>query len=179
MSTFQYSLIHPEICDPFSWMNEFTGNVKDEYISSDEEPNFSDLYYVKQLGSLNLDSQDNEDLYDLPSPIPLLRMTATNEYCPSFKVQMETIYGLKKGKKYSFVENYSLLYSISNKRKYKNKTKKTIGVFDEYVDTNIFRFLVNDVPYLVNRRNFETKIRGYNVDFQELREPTVPLKPLP
>jgi hypothetical protein len=94
---------------------------------------------------------------------------------------MENIYGLKKGKKYCFDENYSLLYKKNennnknkknNKNKRNKKTKKTFGIFDGYVNTDIFRFIVNDKPYLVNRRNFSAQ-------GNQLREPTVPLKPLP
>jgi len=67
---------------------------------------------------------------------------------------------LKKGKKYCFDENYSLLYKKNkndNRNNKNKKTKKTFGIFDGYVNTDIFRFIVNDKPYLVNRRNFSAQ----------------------
>jgi hypothetical protein len=185
MSVPQFSLIHPDLCDPFGWMDTYVNSDSDTdssiYSYSEDSIDFSDLYYVKQLGSLNLDSIDHDDLYELSSPIPQLHKTGSNNCYPDFEIQMENIYGLKKGKKYCFDENYSLLYKKNknnniNKNNNKNnknkKTKKTFGIFDGYVNTDIFRFIVDEKPYLVNRRNFSAQ-------GNQLREPTVPLKPLP
>ena len=176
MSVPQFSLIHPDLCDPFDWMDTYVNNDSDTdssiYSYSEDSIDFSDLYYVKQLGSLNLDSiDDNDDLYELSSPIPQLHKMGYNNNYLDFEIQMENIYRLKKGKKYCFDENYSLLYkknenNKNNKNNKKNennknnknkKTKKTFGIFDGYVNTDIFRFIVNDKPYLVNRRNFSAQ----------------------
>jgi len=173
MSVPLFSLIHPNLCDPFGWMNTYVESDNSINNCNEDSIDFSDLYYVKQLGSLNLDSiDDQDDLYELSSPIPQLHKTGSNNFHLDFEIQMEKIYGLKKGKKYYFDENYSLLYKKNNKNNKNKKTKKTFGIFDGYVNTDIFRFIVNEKPYLVNRRNFSAQ---ENL----LREPTVPLKPLP
>jgi hypothetical protein len=171
MSVPQFSLIHPDLCDPFGWMDTYVNSDSDSdtdssiYSYSEDSIDFSDLYYVKQLGSLNLDSIDDvdDDLYELSSPIPQLYKTGSNNNYPDFEIQMENIYGLKKGKKYCFDENYSLLYkknennNKNNKNNKNKKTKKTFGIFDGYVNTDIFRFIVDEKPYLVNRRNFSAQ----------------------
>lgn len=176
MSVPQFSLIHPDLCDPFGWMDTYVNSDSDTdssiYSYSEDSIDFSDLYYVKQLGSLNLDSIDDvyDDLYELSSPIPQLHKTGSNNNYPDFEIQMENIYGLKKGKKYCFDENYSLLYkknennnknkknkNRNNKNNKNKKTKKTFGIFDGYVNTDIFRFIVDEKPYLVNRRNFSAQ----------------------
>lgn len=159
MSVPQFSLIHPELCHPFGWMDNYVNSDSDGSIDSYSEDSidFSDLYYVKQLGSLNLDSKDDDDLYELSSPIPQLHKMGSNNYYPDFEIQMKNIYGLKKGKKYCFVENYSLLYKKNNRNNKNKKTKKTFGIFHGYVNTDIFRFIVNEKPYLVNRRNFSAQ----------------------
>jgi hypothetical protein len=156
MSVPQFSLIHPDLCDPFGWMDTYVNSDSDTdssiYSYSEDSIDFSDLYYVKQLGSLNLDSIDDvyDDLYELSSPIPQLHKTGSNNNYPDFEIQMENIYGLKKGKKYCFDENYSLLYKKNennnkNKKNNKNnknnknkKTKKTFGIFDGYVNIVFF-----------------------------------------
>jgi len=161
MSVPQFSLIHPDLCDRFGWMDNYVNSNSDSdniNISSDGDSiDFSDLYYVKQLGSLNLDSKDDDDLYEISSPIHQYHKTFSNNNYPDFEIQMENIYGLKKGIKYCFVENYSLLYKRNKKNNKTKKTKKTFGIFDGYVNTDIFRFIVNEKPYLVNRRNFSTE----------------------
>jgi hypothetical protein len=173
MSQIQYSLVLPENCNTDNWMDSYFSK-NDDYISSDEDEYsdqdsdiFSNLSYTKQLGSLNLDSYDE---YECLSPRPLFRMNALNEYCPPFETQMEKKYQLKKGTTYRFVEYYPLLYSNTNIKNSEIKTKKIIGIFDEFVNIDIFRFIVNGIPYLTNRRNFEKNIFGYNWDYEEVSD---------
>lgn len=158
-----------------NWLDDYYHPVKNDNSSSNDVVDYSHLSYVKQLGSLNCDSNDDLDYdldldYDiennLPSPRPLFRMNAANEFSPPFKTQMEKLYNLKEGKTYSFLEKYPLNYSKNKKEL--NINNKVIGVFQEYVDKDIFRFIIDGVPYLTNRRNFEKRIRGYTVEFEEV-----------
>jgi hypothetical protein len=167
MSQFQYSLRLPEECNSEIWMDNLFVNVDDDYVSSDEESEkFSDLYYTKKLSSTRLDSNDE---IKISSPTPLFRMNALNEYSPPFEVQMENKYLLKKGNIYSFVEFYPLSQLNKNTEIYNEiEIKRIVGKFDKYVDIDTFRFIVDGVLYLTNRRNFEKNIRGYSSDFEEV-----------
>jgi len=145
--------------------SEFFQKIEKENNENNKDSlDYSNLSYVKQLGSINIDEYDVDDTIDFP--YPLFRMNVLNEYSPPFKEQMEKLYTLKEGKKYKFVEKYPLQNST-----YKNNSEnknKLIGIFHEYVDKNIFRFIVNGLPYLTSRKNFERRIKGWDVEFEEI-----------
>jgi len=163
MSTVQYSLRLPEECNSTSWMDELQMPVY--YDSSDDE------YEKRKTMSHILKSKQSRDDYIFPSPLPLLRKNALNEYSPSFEEQMEKKYGLTKGKVYRFDENYHVSFPKYNKDIYSGENiKKVVGKFQEFVTIDIFRFNVDGYPYYTNRRNFEKRLKGPEPNYIEIIE---------
>ena len=164
MTTSSYSFDNTVGFGSVNFTEVFFEKIEKENNENNNSLDYSNLSYVKQLGSINIDDYDIDE--DLQFPYPLFRMNVLNEYSPPFKEQMEKLYTLQEGKKYKFVENYPLQNS-----KYENNSEnknKIIGIFHEYVDKNIFRFIVDGVPYLTSRINFEKRIKGCDVDFEEI-----------